>query len=124
MPYKKSEVAKRAFTNPDLRRRTQVPAPEIEEVEGRLLQLLSPSLMAPRLMERRNPKDPKRPIRMRARLLTLPVMMAIILGMVFRRLPSVAEVQRTLERDGLLWVGPHAGERPSTAAWTPCQPSL
>lgn len=94
------------FGNPDFRHRSQVPAPEIEEIERSLYQLLSPSLMAPRQMERHNPKSPDRLIRMRARLLTLPVMMAVILSLVFRRLPSLAEAQRLLARDGLLWVSP------------------
>lgn len=93
-------------TNPDFRHRSQVPAPEVEEIESRLYELISPSLLAPRQMERRNPDDPDKPIRMRARLLTLPVMMAVIIGLVFRRLPSLAEVQRVLESDGLLWVDP------------------
>jgi len=102
----KKKTRKRHLTNPDRRHRSQVPAPEIEEVESKLYQLLFPSLMAPRLMERANPKDPERPIRMRARVLRLPVMMAIIIGLVFRRLPSLAEVQRVLEREGVLWIKP------------------
>lgn len=92
--------------NPDLRHRSQIPAPEIAEIEQRRYQLLSPALLAPREMERHNPKDPNRLMRMRARLLTLPVMMAIMLSLVSRRLPSLAEAQRLLERDGLLWASP------------------
>ncbi len=106
MVGKRRKIKRYASGNPDLRHRSQMPAPEIAEIEQRLHQLLSPALLAPRQMERHNPKDPNRPIRMRARLLTLPVMMAIILSLVSRRLPSLAEVQRLLERDGLLWVSP------------------
>ena len=106
MPKKNTRRGPRPLTNPDLRHRSQMPGPEIEEVQRRLYALLSPSLMAPRQMERRNPKDPGRPIRMRARLLTLPVMMAIIVSLVFRRLSSLAEAQRLLARDGLLWTSP------------------
>lgn len=94
------------YGNPDLRPRTQMPGPPIEELEARVGQLLSPSLLAPRQLERGSPDPAGKPIRMRQRLLTLPVVMAIILGMVFRRLPSLAEVQRLLARDGLLWVKP------------------
>lgn len=99
-------IGRRPKGNPDFRHRSQVPAPEIEEIERRLYQLLSPSLMAARQMERRSSKAPERAIRMRARILTLPVMMAVVLSMVFRRLPSLAEAQRILEREGLLWVSP------------------
>lgn len=96
----------RPFSNPDFRHRSQVPLPPVEEVEQRLWELLSPSLMAPRLLERRDPKDPRRLIRLRQRVLTLPVMVAIIVSLVWRRIPAVAEVQRVLAREGLLWVKP------------------
>jgi hypothetical protein len=56
-------VERRRFKgNPDFRHRSQIPGPEIEEVETRLYELLDPSLMAPRQMERRDPNDPDRPI--------------------------------------------------------------
>ncbi len=106
MARKKTRKGPRPVANPDFRHRSNMPGPEIKEVERRIHALLSPSLMAPRQMERHNPKDPKRPIRMRARLLTLPVMMAIIVSLVFRRLSSLSEAQRLLARDGLLWTKP------------------
>ena len=99
-------IGRRPSGNPDFRHRSQAPSPEIPEIERSLYQLLSPSLMAPRQMERRSATAPQRPIRMRARLLTLPVLMAVVLSLVFRRLPSLAEAQRILEREGLLWVSP------------------
>ncbi len=113
---KRRKIKRYASGNPDLRHRSQMPAPEIAEIEQRLHQLLSPALLAPRLMERPNPKDPNRPIRMRARLLTLPVMMAIILSLVSRRLPSLAEAQRLLERDGprRVGVGVPAASKPAS----------
>jgi hypothetical protein len=83
-----------------------MPVPAVEEVEQQLWALLSPSLLAPRLLERRDPHDPQRVIRLRARLLTLPVMVAIIVSLVWRRLAAVAEVQRVLAREGLVWVQP------------------
>ena len=94
------------YGNPDHRRCSQMPAPSIEEVEARVTELLTPSLVAPRQLERYRPDPAQKPIRMRARLLTLPVVMAIVLGLVFRRIPSLAEVQRVLAREGLLWVQP------------------
>jgi hypothetical protein len=90
----------------EFRHRSQIPMPAVEEVEQRLIDLLSPSLLAPRHMERRDPRQPQRVIRMRQRLLTLPVMVAIVVSLVWRRMPAVTEVQRVLAREGLLWVTP------------------
>jgi len=92
----------------EFRHRSQIPMPAVEEVEQRLTDLLSPSLLAPRQLERRDPRQPQRLIRMRQRLLTRPVMAAIIVRLVWRRLPAVAEVQRGLAREGLLGVAPMA----------------
>ena len=63
-------------------------------------------MLAPRQLERRDPRQPQRLIRMRQRLLTLPVMVAIIVSLVWRRVPSVAEVQKVLTREGLLGMAP------------------
>jgi hypothetical protein len=78
----------------------------VDDVEQRLLDVLSPSLLAPRQLERHDPRQPQRLIRMRQRLLTLPVIVAIIVSLVWRRVPSVTEVQKVLAREGLLWVPP------------------
>src|SRR5918995_4130642 len=90
----------------EFRHRSQIPMPAVEEVEQRLVELLSPSLLAPRQMERRDPRQPQRVIRMRQRLLTLPVIVAIVVSLVWRRVPSIAEVQKVLAREGLLGVAP------------------
>jgi hypothetical protein len=78
----------------------------VEDVEQRLMAVLSPSLLSPRQLERRDPQQPQRCIRMRQRLLTLPVIVAIIVSLVWRRMPSIAEVQRVLSREGVLGVAP------------------
>jgi hypothetical protein len=44
--------------------------------------------------------------KLRDRLLTLPVMMAVVLSLVYRRIPGLSEVLRVLEQEGLLWVEP------------------
>jgi hypothetical protein len=80
--------------------------PAVEEVEQPLVALRSPSLLAPRQMERRDPRQPQRVSRMRQRLLTLPVMVAIVVRLVWRRMPAVTAVQRVLARAGLWWVTP------------------
>src|SRR6266511_406871 len=96
----------RQWSHPDFRHRSQVPLPAVDDVEQRLLDVLSPSLLAPRQLERHDPRQPQRLIRMRQRLLTLPVMVAIIVSLVWRRVPSVAEVQKVLTREGLLGMAP------------------
>ncbi|MBF2034977.1 MAG: hypothetical protein IGR92_05700 [Leptolyngbyaceae cyanobacterium T60_A2020_046] len=40
----------------------------------------------------------------RERILTLPLMMAVVLTLIWRQVPSVAELTRVLEREDLLWV--------------------
>jgi len=92
--------------NPDLRHRVPGPMPRVAEVEEALWALLSPSLLAPRVLERHDPRDPQRVIRMRARLLTLPVMVALVVSLVWRRLGAIAEAARVLVQDGLLWIAP------------------
>src|SRR6266481_9221346 len=96
----------RSRPHAEFRHRSQVPMPAVEEVEQRLLDVLSPALLAPRQMERRDPRQPQRLIRMRQRLLSLPVIVAIVVSLVWRRMPAVAEVQKVLAREGLLWVPP------------------
>lgn len=96
----------RPWPQRDFRHRSQIPLAAVEDVEHRLLDVLSPSLLAPRQLERRDPRQPQRLIRMRQRLLTRPVMLAIIVSLVWRRVPSVAEVQKVLARDGVLGMTP------------------
>lgn len=102
MAYKRVKARPHA----EFRHRSQIPMPGVTEVEHRLADLLSPALLAPRQLERRDPRQPGRLIRMRQRLLTRPVMGAIIVSLVWRRLPAVAEVQKVLAREGRLWVAP------------------
>jgi hypothetical protein len=80
--------------------------PAVDEVEQRLAELRSPAFLAPRQMERCAPRQPQRVIRLRQRLLPLPVIVAIVVSLVWRRMPAVTEVQRVLAREGLLWVPP------------------
>jgi hypothetical protein len=101
MPQKQKQKKHRPHA--EFRHRSQMPIPAVAEAEQQLAALLSPSLLAPRQMERRAPRQPQRVIRMRQRLLTLPVMVAIIVSLVWQRLPAVAEVPKVLAREGLLW---------------------
>jgi hypothetical protein len=90
----------------EFRHRSQMPMPAVEAVEQQLVVLLSPSWLAPRHMERHAPRQPQRLMRLRQRLLTLPVLVAIVVRLVWWRLPAVTEGQRGLAREGLLWVTP------------------
>lgn len=73
------------------------------EIEQKLRGLLTPALFAPGRM----PGAWK----LRNRLLTLPTMMAIVVSLVWRQIPSLAEVLRALAREGLLWQPPLAVSR-------------
>lgn len=97
---------KRRRGNPDFRHRVPGPLPAVAEIEAQLTALLTPVLFAPRQLERRDPRNPERVIRLRARILTLPVMVALVVSLVWRRLGAIAEVQRVIVQDGLLWVSP------------------
>lgn len=84
-------------SNPDFRHRTDLPAPSVEEIEQRLFALLTPGVFAPLRRVEGN-------VTLRDRLLTLPVMAAIVVSVVWRRIPALTEVLRVLACEGLLWV--------------------
>lgn len=91
----------RKTSNPDLRRRSHVPAPQNAEIETTLWQWLQPQHFLP-LKE----TEGRSGERLRSRILTLPVMVAVVLSLVYRQMPSLAEVIRHLKLQGLLWVEP------------------
>jgi hypothetical protein len=96
----------RSRPHAEFRHRSQIPMPAVAEVAQRLLEVLSPALLAPRQLERREPRQPHRLSRMRQRLLTLPVIVAIMGSVGWRRVPSIAEVQKVLARAGWLGIAP------------------
>ena len=55
----------RSRPHAEFRHRSHIPMPAVEEVEQRLMDVLSPSLLAPRQLERRDPRQPQWLIRMR-----------------------------------------------------------
>jgi Transposase DDE domain len=87
--------------NPDLRRQVQMPCPEIEVLEKSLHDLISPRDFQPIRNSLQIPEKLRRD-----RLLTLPVMVAVVLSLVYRKIPGLAEASRVLWTDGLLWVKP------------------
>ena len=92
---KRKKPSRWRSSNPDFRHRANLPAPPVAEIETRLRSVLTPALFAPGRM----PGTWK----LRNRLLTLPAMMAIVVSLVWRQIPSLAEVLRILDREGLLW---------------------
>ena len=93
----------RPRSHADVRHRSQIPLPAMEEVAQRLRDVLSPALLARVSVD---PRQPQRLSRMRQRLLTLPVIVAIVVNLVWRRVPSIAEVQKIVAREGMLGVAP------------------
>lgn len=85
--------------NPDLRQQKHLPSPPIEQIEKQLFSLLSPRSFKP--LKLCSAKDEKK---LRERILTLPVMMAVVLSLVYRQIPGIREVGRILSEEGLLWV--------------------
>lgn len=82
----------------DRARPRTAPAASSPAVEADLAELVSPATYAL--------ADYYRRLGLRERLLTLPVMVAMVLAMIWRQVPSVAELVRTSAREGLLWQAP------------------
>ena len=98
---------KRATRNPDHARRTHVPVPADADIEHRLTTLVKPAVFAE--------LDYYRHLGLRNRLLTLPVMVAVVLAMVWRAVPGVATLQRMLARERMLWASPTPVSQPALA---------
>ncbi|PHX57075.1 hypothetical protein CP500_002005 [Tychonema bourrellyi FEM_GT703] len=95
-------------SNPDLRR-------GIAEIEAKLLSWLTPIRFKPLRLSHLTQK-------LRDRLLTLPVMMAVVLSLVYRRISGLSEVIRVLESEGLLWVEPFKVSKQALSKRLACLP--
>lgn len=80
----------------DRSKHPSAPAPD-EEVQFRLEELIQPKLYA----QARIYAD----MGLRQRILTLPLMMAFVLSLIWRQIGSVSEAVRELNRRGVLWSG-------------------
>ncbi len=87
-----------ATSNPDHVRRKQVPAPSDQDIERRLNELVKPAVYAEMAHYRA--------LGLRNRILTLPVMVAVVLALLWRHLPGVCELQRLLAQERVLWTAP------------------
>jgi hypothetical protein len=91
--------------NPDHARRTHVPAPADPEIEQRLNELVKPAVFAELAYYRQ--------LGLRSRLLNLPVMVALVLAMLWRRVPGVCTLQRMLACERILWTQPTRISQPA-----------
>jgi hypothetical protein len=84
--------------NADHVRRKNVPGPDNEVVKARLENLLSPAVYSQVAYFQS--------LGLRARILSLPLMVAALLTLLWQQIPGVSELTRVLNRDGALWFGP------------------
>jgi len=73
-------------------------APPDEQIQARLTELIHPATYAQ--------VETFHAMGLRERILTLPVMMAFVLSLIWRHLGSVCEATRVLQEEGLLWASP------------------
>ena len=88
-------MAKRKTRNPDHVRRRNVPGPDNEAIEAQLTELLTSTITGQMAYYRQ--------LGLRSRILTLPLMVAAVLTILWRQVPSVHELTRMLAREDLLW---------------------
>jgi len=91
--------------NPDHVRRVNVPGPQDETIQAQFEALLSPAIYAQSTYYRN--------LQMRDRILNLPLMIAAILALLWRQIPSVCELTKVLNREGVLWIEPVRVSQPA-----------
>lgn len=96
-----SKTTGRILRNADLRHQSQMAGPQLEVLEKELYRLLTPESFKP-LKESRGIPGKK----LRSRLLNLPVIRAVVIGLVYRRIAGLRELLRILSEEGLLWIEP------------------
>lgn len=95
----------RGTGNPDHARRTHSPASADADIAARLEALVKPAVFAELASYRQ--------LGLRTRLLTLPVMVALVLALLWRRVPGVCTLQRMLAHERLLWTTPTTVSQPA-----------
>jgi hypothetical protein len=85
-------------TNRDHAKRQHTPRMEDEAIAAQLEELLTPALLAQAAYYRQ--------LRLRDRILNLPLMVAAVLTLIWRQVPGVTELNKMLAREGLLWSAP------------------
>lgn len=88
-------MPKRTHRNPDHVQRHNTPSPNNEAIANQLEALLTPAITAQQAYYRQ--------LGLRARILNLSLMVAVVLTLLWRQVPSVQELTRLLAREDLLW---------------------
>lgn len=88
-------MPKRTHRNPDHVQRHNTPSPNNDAIANQLDALLTPAISAQQAYYRQ--------LGLRARILNLSLMMAAVLTILWRQVPSVQELTRLLARENLLW---------------------
>jgi hypothetical protein len=96
-PKKRSSVRHTRAIQRD-RRLRPTSAPDAEAVVARLSEIVHPATLAQ--------VSYFHTLGLRARVLTLPVMMGLVLGLLWRQVGGVAELVRVVQRETVLWVPP------------------
>lgn len=91
--------------NADHVRRVNVPGVQNEVLQAQFEELLSPAIYAQSAYYRN--------LKLRDRILNLPLMIAAILAMLWQQIPSVCELTKTLNREGVLWMTPAKVSQPA-----------
>lgn len=94
---KKSSVRHTRAIQLDRSKRPTVGPPD-EQVAQRLTELIHPATL--------NQLHYYRQLGLRQRVLTLPVMVALVISMIWREIGSVCELVRVLQAEGFLWTSP------------------
>ena len=88
-------MPKRTHRNPDHVKRHNTPSPDNEAIANQLKALLTPAISAQQAYYRQ--------LGLRVRILNLSLMVAAVLTLLWRQVPSVQELTRLLARENLLW---------------------
>lgn len=116
MPSKRSSTSYRPpELNRDHARPRTAPAPSSPAVEARLAELIRPATYALAAQYRQ--------LGLRWRVLTLPVMVALVLAMIGRQVPSVTTLVQLLARESLLWAPPRRGSQQALSQRLRCRPA-
>jgi hypothetical protein len=91
------------------------PGPTCEELDARLAEVVGPATYAVAEQYRRDG--------LRWRVLTLPVMVALLVALIWRQVPSVRALARLLDRDQLLWEPPRRVSQQALSQRLRCLPA-
>jgi|SRR5215218_1055320 len=115
MSQKRSSSYRPVELSRDHARPRTAPAPSSAALEARLAEVVSPATYALTEQYRR--------LGLRWRVLTLPVMAGLVLGLIWRQIPSVTTLGRLLAREAILWVPPRRVSQQALGQRLRCLPA-